>query len=268
MKITQLFNKPKIIAIIADRHTGKSNLIYHTIDELQKAYSFKLYAYGLRAKVNNVTKVHSTKEIEAIRNSMIIIDEFFTLFDLNDRKIKKQIESTIRLIAHNNNILVLCGLPNNFKKFISAAVDVMIFKKITLDDLINGSSVKKEVMAYEGEEKGNTLLNIPVDKALIFDGTHYYLIDVPYMKEQDTKARNIPIFVPKSVPKNVQKKCEEDVNMFTLLESPVDEKQEAQADLKRKYGGNDHEETRKSNSTPEGHSKDSKLPDREDKPKG
>ena len=42
-EITNLFNKPKIISICGDVNTGKSNLLYHTIETLRKEKSFKLY---------------------------------------------------------------------------------------------------------------------------------------------------------------------------------------------------------------------------------
>ena len=37
------------------------------------------------------------------------------------------IENTLRLINHNNNILLLCGLPKNFKKIIAGKIDEFTF---------------------------------------------------------------------------------------------------------------------------------------------
>tara|TARA_R100001530_G_C4281775_1_gene145755 strand:+ start:65 stop:499 length:435 start_codon:yes stop_codon:yes gene_type:complete len=129
-------------------------------------------------------------ELEQIKDSIIIVDELSSLFDLDNRKIKKQVENSLRLINHNNNILVVCGTPENFKKFISAKVDVIIYKKTTFADCVNGSRVKDLVMNYKGNQRGSEMLNLSVGEAVLFDGKHYSLMDIPYMKQYDSKKEN------------------------------------------------------------------------------
>ena len=213
MQINKLFNKPKIIAIVANTNEGKSNLIYHLLEKL-KGYDFKLYSYGLRNDLKE-QKIYSIEELETIENSICFCDEFFTLFDLEDRKKRKLIENSLRLINHNNNILILSGLPENFKKFISGKLDIIMFKKCTLADFINGSRIKNIFTSYKGKELGSAVLNLKIDEALIYDGVHYNKIDVPYYKKYDTKRQNEPIIKRtvkrsikrgKIVPTNVQKK--------------------------------------------------------------
>ena len=208
--ITELFSKPKIIGIAADANTGKSNLIYHILHTLNEKYSVKIYAYGLKSGVERVHPIHSVTELELIRDSVIVIDEMFSLFDLDNRKVKNLIENTIRLIYHHNNVLLLCGVPENFKKFLSGKLNVIFFKKVTIADLINGSSIKNTLMNYKGNERGSSVLNMPVDEALVYDGLHYTVFKVPYLKQYDLKANNVPILnkkgnVRKSVPKIVEK---------------------------------------------------------------
>ena len=207
MRLNKLFDKPKLIGLVADTNQGKSNMIYAVLEDLKKEKKFSLYTYGLRKEVKGSTKVHSVAELEKIRNSLIVVDEFFGLFDLDNRKAKRQIENTIRLIFHNNNILWLIGLGENFKKFISGKLHVIMYKSVSLADLINGSRVKNVLMEYKGEELGTAILNVGVGEALIYDGIHYYIEKIPYMKEYDTKASNEEIFktCAKTVRKNVQK---------------------------------------------------------------
>lgn len=211
--IINLFGSPKIIGIVADVNNGKSNLLYDIIIELKENKAFNLYTYGLRNDLGDVEqKIYSIQELEMIKNSVIICDEFFTLFDLDNRKKKRMIENTLRLIHHNNNILVLVGLPENFKKFISAKIEIVFFKKCTLADFIQGSKIKDTVMSYKGAELGSTVLNINIDDTLIFDGKHYHIDKVKYHKNFDTKRDNEPILKEcatrgkKSVPNIVQKK--------------------------------------------------------------
>ncbi|KKM75633.1 hypothetical protein LCGC14_1388230 [marine sediment metagenome] len=201
MNISKLFDKPKVIGIVGNANSAKSNLIYWILDELNKDFKFKVYVYGLRCPVSNTISVHSVEEIEQIKDSILIVDEMTSLFDLDNRKVKAQIENTIRLIFHNNNILLICGLGENFKKFLSAKLTAVIFKKVTIADLINGSTVKNIVMAYKGNERGQSILNLGLGKAIIFDGLHYNKVNVPYLSQYDSKKGNCAILVPKNVQK-------------------------------------------------------------------
>lgn len=204
MKLNKLFDKPKVIGVCADVNEGKSMLLYDVLDQL-KGYDFSLFSYGLRVDLGE-QKIHSVEELEVIENSIIIADEFFTLFDLEDRKKRKLIENTLRLINHNNNILLLCGLPENFKKFISAKLDIVFFKKCTIADFINGSRIKNFCLSYKGSELGSAVLNIKIDDVLCYDGKHYSKSKVNYIKKYDTKVKNVQILCKKSAKKVLKKR--------------------------------------------------------------
>ncbi len=141
----------------------------------------------------------------SFKDSLIICDEFFTLFDLDNRKARRTIENTLRLINHKNNILFLVGVGENFKKFISSKLDIIIYKQVSFADLINGSRVKSIIKEYNGEEKGSELLNLEINEALIYDGSHYTKFNVPYLKQYDTKIDNVQIFTEKKVNKCAKK---------------------------------------------------------------
>lgn len=189
-KIKEMFLKPQIIALVGNVNEGKSNVLYFLIEELSKIGKFNLYTYGLRNKIKIAQEINSVAEMEKIKNSIIIIDELFSLFDLENRKVKTQIESTLRLINHNNNILVLCGVGENFKKFLSAKINVFIYKSVNFEDLINGSKVKNVIMNYKGSESGTTLLNLSKNEAIIYDGLHYQKMLIPYLVKYDSKVKN------------------------------------------------------------------------------
>ena len=204
--ITKLFKKPFVGAIIGDAHTGKSNLIYHIIDELNQNYDFSLYVYGLRENIKGATKIYSLDEVEKIKDSVIFLDEFCDIFDLEDRHNKALAERTMRLLFHNNNIIILSGLPENYKKFISAKIKIVFYKQVTFEDFINGSSVKKNILKYHGQKRGSYVLHLGKEECLIYDGEHYLNYKVPYLKNKDSKRNNVRILVGKSVKKKVRKK--------------------------------------------------------------
>ena len=208
-KLLSLFDRPRLIGLISDANQGKSNLLYWTIKSLSDRYNFRLYSYGLRARVANEMKIYSVEELEVLHDSVIIIDEFASLFDVDDRKEKKQIEKTLRLIFHKNNVVLLSGLPENFKKFIASKLDAMIFKRCALKDAINGSRVKQVMYGFEGEEMGAAMLNIDIGDAVMYrpdEPPYFHHVTIPLVPEFDTKAGNVSILVPKNVKKTSEKK--------------------------------------------------------------
>ena len=190
MNFIKLFSKPKIIAIIGDVNTGKSMLIYWLLKELKKIGKFKLYTYGLRVNMSNSKEIYSVGELESIKNSIVILDEVMSLWDLDNRASKRQIEKTLRLIFHNNNILLICGVPENFKKFISGKLNAVFYKKVTFQDFVNGSKAKYMITDYKGEEMGSSILNIEPNEVILFDSKHYSKLIIPYLRNYDTKKNN------------------------------------------------------------------------------
>ena len=200
IRINEVFKKPSVICICGGVHTGKSMLAGHIINTLQLTKQFNLYIYGFRVNVEGAQKVYSISELEQIKNSLIVIDEFANLVNIDDKKNKGKIERIIRLINHNNNILVLICIGENMKKFLAGKVDQWFFKKVLIDDLINGSRAKKIVTNYSGVERGSEVLDLAVDKALFFDGLHYDFLSVPYLEKFDVKKDNVPLLVDKKNP--------------------------------------------------------------------
>ncbi len=189
--IEALTNTPKIVGLIADTNQGKSNFLYFFISEILKKYHFSLYSYGLRFDLGE-QKIYSLAELESIKDSIIICDEFYTLFDTEDRKSRKAIESSLRLIHHNNNILILSGTPDNFKKYMASKLDIVLYKKCTLASFVNGSQVKYAALSYKGVELGASVLNLDLNEVLAYTG-HFHKIQIPYVQQYDSKKNNVKI---------------------------------------------------------------------------
>lgn len=203
MKITDFYNRPKTIAIVADVNFGKSTMIAYTMEQLRTSGEpFNLVSYGLPKEIEfGQRRIWSLPELESTRQSVIFIDEFANLIDLDDRKKKEMVEVTFRLINHptHNNIIVLSGLPVNYKKFISAKIETWMFGKCTIDDFINGSTGKKIIQNYSGADKGSSILAISQGEMMIYDSGNYYPnFKFSYNKKYDVKKDNPPIWVPKS----------------------------------------------------------------------
>ena len=211
MKIKDVFDKPKIICVVGDVNEAKSNLLYYLLEELKKVGTFNLYTYGLRVEIKGARQIFSVDELERIKDSIVILDEVMSLWDLDNRMAKKQIEKTLRLINHHNNILVICALPENLKKFICGKINEYFFKQCTLADFILGSKASRTCRNYRGVELGSSVLTLAKGEALFFDGKHYEIIIIPYLRKYDSKKKNIKI-VSKIVKRNVNRSVTEVVS--------------------------------------------------------
>jgi hypothetical protein len=202
--VQDIFNDPsiRVIGIAADPNQGKSNLIYHLIEVFKTKYqNVKMYSYGLRVQVEGVRDIHTIYELENINNSVIFVDEFFDMMNMGNRKQAERAEKTLRTIYHSNNIMILCGLPRNYNKFVSGMLQACIFKQSTLEDFIQRSTLQQCMMAYSGGfqvTKGQYLLKMPKNVALVWmGGKHFDEVEIPYEEYGDTKRFNLPILTPK-----------------------------------------------------------------------
>jgi len=205
-KIEDIFNDSsiRVIGIVGNPNEAKSNTLYHLISVLKNKYqNANLYAYGLRTKVEGVQDIHRVHELEIIRDSVIIVDEFYGFLRMSNRKSAEQAEETLRKIYHSNNIIILVGVPHNFNKFISGMLQAVIFKQSNLEDFIQRSSLQQFTLSYSGGfevQKASTVLAMPKNIALVWiPGEHAYEVDVPYAEYGDSKRFNAPILTPKKI---------------------------------------------------------------------
>src|SRR3989304_423859 len=93
--ISELFRDKsiRVIGIISDPNQGKSNTIYHCIQEIQEhASQTRIYSYGLHTKFDGVWDIHSISELETITNGVIFVDEWADLVDTDNRRQAKKFE--------------------------------------------------------------------------------------------------------------------------------------------------------------------------------
>lgn len=197
--VEELFSDPSIraIGIIADVNQGKSNLIYHCIKTLKAKYNVNIYSYGLHMDIEGMYKINSINELESIHDSVIFIDEFPTLFSLNNHRQKEKFEESMRKVFQHtsNNCVVICGLPHSFTKFLAGLLQIIVFKQSTIEDFIQRSSPQQAIAAFRPQGlhyvgKGSEMLTMPKNIALVYDKMNtpkWTEIEIPHEKEYDSK---------------------------------------------------------------------------------
>lgn len=184
----------RVVGIVADEHEGKTNTMFYFLDAcLLRKRSVVCYFYHREYKEmlqDKVTLINNLDELERVRDSFVFIDEFKELFQLDNRKFITQVERVFNLLLHNNNVLILAGVPNYYKKFIAGRVRQWVIKGITYKNCINGSALKNYLGSLSGDFVGATRLDIPIDKMLV----NGVFLDVPYLKKYDKKDKNVNLF--------------------------------------------------------------------------
>lgn len=206
MQVERILNND--LGILMGRtNSGKTHTLCSIIREYKRGFNGAVTTFGLRdelVKTLSVDSFSSLIELEQIRNSIVIIDEVGSLFDLENRSKRRQIENTLRLVNHRNNKILLSGLPSDFKKFLCAKARVFLFKSLVVSEMINGSFAKEILMQYRGPELGTHALVLDPDTALCYDG-QFWKERVGYNEAYDTKRTNQNLFERKNVQKNVMK---------------------------------------------------------------
>ena len=175
---------------------GKTHTLCTLIEEYKRQFNGVVTTFGFRDELIdllNVKSFSSLIELEEIRNSIIIVDEVGSLFDLENRTKRHLIESTLRLVNHRGNKILLSGLPSDFKKFLCAKAKVFCFKTLMISDLVNGSLAKEILLQYRGPGLGTYTLLFDKGTMLCYDGT-FWKESCSYNEKFDTKKNNENLF--------------------------------------------------------------------------
>lgn len=189
--------------LLGKSNEGKTMFLVNIIKKYTDNYTGQVFSFGMDdlADKLGIKKFSSLIELENIRNSIVVIDEIGALFDLSNRKLKKQIENVLRLVNHHGNKILASGVSSDFKKFLCSKAKCFIYKSLNFSEMINGSLAKELLLQYQGSGVGFHSFQIDKNKVLIYDGV-YYSSELAYLKEFDTKLKNEDLFCSK----NVQKK--------------------------------------------------------------
>ena len=195
MQIKRILNNDLSI-LMGRTNEGKTHTLCSLITEYKKEFPGAVTTFGFRDELINLLKVESFSslvELEEIRNSIIIVDEVGSLFDLENRTKRRQIENTLRLVNHRNNKILLSGIPSDFKRFLCAKSRVFLFKSLMISEMINGSFAKEILQQYRGPELGAYALLLEKDTLLCYD-SHFWKERVQYNEVYDTKKGNGNLF--------------------------------------------------------------------------
>lgn len=185
----------RVTYLTGNLNEGKSMTVYQLVRQIRENYKAPVYTFKLDEDI--VTGLgcipfYNVHAIERIENAFIVYDEAGELFQLNNRKADhvEGIESTFRMLAHNNTIMIGSGLPFDFNKNFSSKASCFGLKSVDKTALVNRSKFAEVANRYQGPGAGRSFLKIAKDKVLFHDEQGFWFENVPYEDAFDTKARN------------------------------------------------------------------------------
>jgi len=135
----------KVVAILGDVNSGKTNLAFHLLREYKG--DRQIYLLGYPKQVDNFTMLSDFNDIFQLTDSIIFMDEIHRFVKLYDKRANQQLLELITLFGHNNNTLIMTTQLSQFiTKSVESFIDGWCLTKIKdIKTLKNGSKPKRIV---------------------------------------------------------------------------------------------------------------------------
>lgn len=205
MRLSEIFKEHSVVGIVGNRSTGKSmNALTELLDIRLNNPEIPICVLGVEDSLRPILQSYNIIVLESemdildlqIKNSVIFIDEFASIFDTATRS--KQLEKLERFfdrIEHTNcKLLVGTAREGFWNKFACARITAFIVKEIEYSALVNGTWLKERVCAIRS--LSDYRLECPKDKSYIVSNKFGLTkkVDAMYYAGFDTKKDNKKLF--------------------------------------------------------------------------
>jgi hypothetical protein len=177
--LIKLFKKYRSIGVVGNINTAKSSLVLNHLLDIKEEIDIPVYVLGAEKNLHEhleskgINILHSTDDVldMKIKNSVIYIDEFADIFDVQmASKQTTRIKRFFNRIAHLNNYIVISSAEVNFwNKFMCSLVRAHLVKTIEYVNLVRGTHIRTKIMNI-AENTSEYRLDIPVN-------TYYVITD-------------------------------------------------------------------------------------------
>ncbi len=203
MKLKEVFGNCRIVGLAGEKDSGKTNNLIALIKDFrQHKKDVRIYVYGLEEPVlewlnknfKEIYEVSSLEQLATKKNCLIVLDEISKL-NLNNRRYTEQLNLFVDFVYHNNNWVILSSPSlREFNSTICGKIERWVIKSINVNNLVNGSQLKEIVLNYKGRYKSINSIDVPRNELLIINPDYEKSIEMEYIKEVDTKVKNVDIF--------------------------------------------------------------------------
>lgn len=135
----------KVIAILGDTNSGKTNLAFHLLREYKGTR--QIYLLGYPKQVDNFSTLSCFTDIFQLTDSIIFMDEIHRFIKTYDKNTSQELLEMLTLFSHNNNTLIFTTQLSQFiTKSVEAFIDTWCITRLReVSTLKNGSKPKRIV---------------------------------------------------------------------------------------------------------------------------
>ena len=153
-------DKIRVLAILGDIHTAKTNLAIHFLRKYKGGRA--IYLYGYPKQIDKFKSVSSLQELSQIDNSIVFFDELQKHIPFYQRKISDLFLELLSTMAHQNNtILFTTPMSQYITKSLDCFLDGFCYTKFSdLSTLKNGSKAKRKLIGFSNPQINNWTLNL------------------------------------------------------------------------------------------------------------
>lgn len=155
MSLIKLFQNYKSIGIVGSPNSAKSSLVLTELIDMKSKIDVDIYVLGAEPSLydvlefNNINILYSSDDVldMKIKNSVIYIDEFASIFDVSSQsKQRDRIKRFFNRIEHLNNYVIVSSAEINFwNKFMCSIVKAHLVKRIEFNNLVRGTDLKRKI---------------------------------------------------------------------------------------------------------------------------
>lgn len=207
MILNNLFNKYKIVGLVGGVSSGKSMLALTELIDIKTKFNIPVYVIGVEPVLipflqkNGISIIHNKEDVLdlKIRNSVIFIDEFASLFSSTTRdKQLGRLKKFFNRIEHLNDYVLISTAEEGFwNKFMCGVVKAFLVKRIEFDSLVNGTNLKRKVRGLENTS--DYRLDIDMDTFYVISDDVTTRHTFSYHVELDSKRDNVNPFVKSEI---------------------------------------------------------------------
>lgn len=136
-------DKSRVIAILGDIDSCKTNLAIHLLRQYQGTR--QIYLLGYPKQIDDFVSLNSFNDLFKLQDSIIFIDEIQRFIRTYEHHKNVALQELISFFAHNNNTLIITTQLSQFiTKGTEAFIDTWLITKINdIATLKNGSKPKR-----------------------------------------------------------------------------------------------------------------------------
>jgi hypothetical protein len=135
------------VAIVGDRHTAKSNLLFKHLKEYKGKR--KIYLMGYPREVLGFGTISNMQDLVNLRHAVVGMDEMQTFFKLYDKRANEELmEFLAKALHYDVTIIGTTPMTQFITKGVESLVDVWNITRLRdLGSLKNGSKAKRVIQA-------------------------------------------------------------------------------------------------------------------------